>query len=433
MPYSVLMLSIHTSPLDSPGRTKDAGGMNVYMRQLALELGHRNTTVDIFTRQTNEHTPRIVYLSKNVRVIHIQTGPLAPISKHDLYQHIPAFTQQIAEFVSAEGLHYDVIHSHYWLSGVAGMQLARRWDIPHVTMFHTLARLKQLAIQSANDARASSFVSTSAQADRKEVLANPNEQEPQLRLDMEQRLIQDVDCIIAATADERMQMIRSCGIPPHRVAVVPCGVDLTLFVPQNSMEARRQLGLKPHKPVLLFVGRLDPFKGPDMLLRAAAMMEEETQIVLAGGKLHGDNDLQQLRELAAELGISQRVRFMGARPQQELPTLYSAADVTVVPSYHESFGLVAVESLACGTPVVATRAGGLTTVVKHGETGYLVPRCPGFFAERLDALLRDTEVWEQMHTSARSSVLQYSWKSIASQILDVYDNLIEEERFVVAL
>ncbi len=413
MSYSVLMLSIHTSPLDSPGRTKDAGGMNVYMRQLALELGHRHTTVDIFTRQANEHTPRIVYLSKNVRVIHIQTGPLAPIPKHDLYHHIPAFTQQIAEFVASEGRGrdksspYDVIHSHYWLSGVVGVQLARRWHIPHVTMFHTLARLKQLA--------------------------NPHEQEPQLRLDMEQRLIQNVDCIVAATADERMQMIRSCGIPPHRVTVVPCGVDLTLFAPQNRVEARKQLGLKPHKPILLFVGRLDPFKGPDLLLRAAAMMEEETQVVLAGGKLHGDNDLQQLRKLAVELGISQRVHFIGARPQQELPTLYSAADVTVVPSYHESFGLVAVESLACGTPVVATRAGGLTTVLKHGETGYLVPRCPGFFAERLDALLRNTEVWEQMHTSARRSVLQFSWKSIASQIVDVYDNLIEEERFVVAL
>jgi D-inositol-3-phosphate glycosyltransferase len=407
MSYSVLMLSIHTSPLDSPGRTKDAGGMNVYMRQLALELGHRNTTVDIFTRQTNEHTPRIVYLSKNVRVIHIQTGPLAPIHKDDLYQHIPAFTQQIAEFVSAEGLHYDVIHSHYWLAGVAGMQLARRWDIPHVTMFHTLARLKQLA--------------------------NPNEQEPQLRLDTEQRLLQNVDCIIVATADERMQMIRSCGIPPHRITVVPCGVDLTLFTPQNRMEARKQLGLKPHKPVLLFVGRLDPFKGPDLLLRAVAMMEEDAQVVLAGGKLHGDNDLQQLRKLATELGISQRVHFIGARPQQELPTLYSGADVTVVPSYYESFGLVAVESLACGTPVVATRVGGLTTVVKHGKTGYLVPRCPGFFAERLDALLRNTEVWEQMHASTRSSVLQYSWKSIASQVYAVYDNLIEEERFVAAL
>ena len=200
--------------------------------------------------------------------------------------------------------------------------------------------------------------------------------------------MQHVDRVIAATEDERKQMICYCGATPGQVAVIPCGVDLKLFVPREQQKARAALGLRYIQLLLLFVGRLDPFKGPDVLLRTEASMQEKAQIVIVGGKLPDDQELQQLRKLAAELKLSQRVHFLGARPQSELPTIYSAADITVVPSYHESFGMAAVELLACGTPVVATRAGGLMTVVRHGETGYLVPRCPGFFAERLDALLQ---------------------------------------------
>ncbi len=407
MDFSVAMLSVHTSPLDTPGRTKDAGGMNVYMRELARELGQHSIKVDIFTRWTNESTPTIVQVSPNVRVISIKAGPVTPISKHDLYQYIPAFTRHIEEFRRSEFLYYDVLHSHYWLSGVAATQLSRRWDVPHITMFHTLGRLKQLA--------------------------NPNEPESQLRLEWEQRLIQQADRIIAATAEERVQMIRYCGATPNQVHVIPCGVDLKLFVPQNRQQAREKLGLRQQQPVILFVGRLDPFKGPDLLLRAAAMMEEDAQIVIVGGKLTGDPYLQQLRVLSAELKLSSHIRFLGARPQQELPMIYSAANITAMPSYHESFGMAAVESLACGTPVVATRAGGLTTVVRHGETGYLVPRCPGFFAERLDTLLREPTLLEQMCRSARPSILQFSWKSVASQMSDLYDDVLNETKCLAAL
>jgi D-inositol-3-phosphate glycosyltransferase len=400
MTYAVAMLSVHTSPLDSAGRTRDAGGMNIYMRELARELGQRNITIDIFTRWTSRQAPRIVHIGPNVRVIHIQAGPLASISKNDLYQHIPAFVHQIEAFRRAEGLHYDLLHSHYWLSGVAGIQLAQRWDVPHVIMFHTLARLKQLA--------------------------NPAEPESPLRLEMEQRLVQRVDRIIAATQDERKQILRYCGATSGQVAVIPCGTDLTLFTPRNRQQARQALELPQNQPVLLFVGRLDPFKGPDVLLRAAALMEEQAQVVIVGGNLAGDHELHNLRKLATSLDISQRVHFLGARPQQELPMLYSAADVTVVPSYHESFGMVAVESLACGTPVVATRAGGLLTVVQHDETGYLVPRCPGFFAERLDTLLRQPDVLERMRQAARPSVQHLGWPSIADQVSVLYEDICSE-------
>lgn len=407
MSYAVAMLSIHTSPLDNPGRTKDAGGMNVYMRELTLELAAQNVQVDIFTRRTQENTPTIVHLHPNVRVIHIKAGPIASLHKHDLYQYTPTFARHIEEFRRREHLNYDVIHSHYWLSGVAAMRLACHWGVPHITMFHTLGRLKQLA--------------------------NPNEAEPPLRLEMEQRLIHKADRIIAATADERAHMMRYCGATTHQVDVIPCGVDLRLFKPYNKQWARQRLGLPLERPVLLFAGRLDPFKGPDQLLRAAALMQEDAQLVVVGGKLGGDNDLQALQNLAQTLRLENRVTFMGARAREEMPLFYSAADVTVVPSYHETFGLAAVESLACGTPVVATRAGGLMTVVRHGETGFLTPRCPGFFAERLDALLRDDLLRTRMSAAARPSVQQFAWPHVARQIYATYEELISVGQCLVAL
>jgi D-inositol-3-phosphate glycosyltransferase len=401
MSHAVAMLSIHTSPLDSPGSTKDAGGMNVYMRELAQKLANYHSHIDIFTRRTDKDTPQIVQLGKNTRVIHVQAGPIAPLHKSDLYQYTPTFARYIDEFRRNESRHYDLIHSHYWLSGVAATRLACHWNLPHVTMFHTLGRLKQLA--------------------------NPGEAEPPLRLEMEQRLVRHVDCIIAATSDERHHMLRYCGAPPGRVVVIPCGVDLKHFTPRSRSFARQKLGLPAERPVLLFAGRLDPFKGPDILLRAANLMQHDSLLVIVGGKLSDDKDILQLRELAQDLHIANRVLLLGARPREEMPFFYSAANVTVVPSYHESFSLAAVESLACGTPVVATRAGGLTTVVCHGENGFLVPRCPGFFAERLDALLSDDQLYARLCSAARSSVVQFSWEKVAQEVSLVYNQLTGED------
>jgi D-inositol-3-phosphate glycosyltransferase len=379
----------------------DAGGMNVYIQQLARELGHSRNSIDIFTRRTNAHSPSIVQLTPQVRVIHIKAGPSTAIHKYDLFQYLPDFAQRIDEFQRSEKKHYDILHSHYWLSGLAAMPIAQRWDVPHITMFHTLAHFKQLA--------------------------NSHETEPSIRCEAERRLIQRVDGIIASTREERTQMIRHFGATPGHVRVIPCGVDLKLFVPQNQQQAREKLGIKGNQPLLLFVGRLDPFKGPDLLLRAATMMDEKAQIVIVGGKSTGDKEVKQLRELAAQLKITKRVHFIGARQQHELPLIYSAADVTVIPSYHESFGLAAVESLACGTPVVATHAGGLKAVIRQGETGYLVPRCPGFFAERLDTLLQNPALLMRMRLAARPSVLQFSWKLVASEVQAMYEDMISEE------
>jgi D-inositol-3-phosphate glycosyltransferase len=387
--------------LDHPGRTKDAGGMNVYMRELAQKMAKHHMQVDIFTRRTDQNTPQIVHLGKNTRVIHVQAGPMAPLHKNDLYQYTPTFARYIGEFRRNESIHYDLIHSHYWLSGVAATRLACHWGVPHVTMFHTLGRLKQLA--------------------------NPKEPELPLRLEMEQRLIRHVDCIIAPTPEERNQMIRYCGAIASRIAIIPCGVDLKLFVPLSRSYARQQLGLPAGRPMLLFAGRLDPFKGPDLLLRASALMQKEALVVIVGGSGADDNDTQQLRGLAQHLGVADRVLLLGARPREEMPLFYNAANITVVPSYHETFGLAAVESLACGTPVVATRAGGLTAIVRHGENGFLVPRCPGFFAERLDALLSDDQLYTCLQSAARSSVTQFSWEKVAQEVHTVYQELTSEE------
>jgi len=407
MGSSIAMLSVHTSPLAMPGQTRDAGGMNVYINQLARELGHSQLPIDIFTRRADETSPQITHLSPCVRVIAIPAGPPAPLHKDELLPYMSAFAQHVEDFRRREGIHYDLLHSHYWLSGAVALQLADRWRVPHITMFHTLAHLKQLA--------------------------NPGAPEPPLRLETERQLIACADRIIASTQDERTQLIRHCGASPRAVQVIPCGVDLRCFAPMKRREARERLGWKQDVPMLLFAGRLDPFKGPDLLLRAAAMMDTKAEIVIAGGKSTGDAEVYSLRELATELKLRRRVHFPGARPQRELALMYNAADVTVMPSYHESFGMVAVESLACGTPVVATRAGGLTTIVQHGETGYLVPRCPGFFAEKLDTLLQQPDLLAHMRRAARPSVLHYSWAGVANQVRDLYQDALADSRYLAAL
>ncbi len=405
MPYTIAMLCIHTSPLDQPGRTKDAGGMNVYIRELTHELSHLGLNVDIFTRWVHPNLPQVVELAPGVRVIHIKAGPQKTLHKNDLYQYTPTFARHIEEFRQSEGTHYDIIHSHYWLSGVAAMRLACHWNVPHITMFHTLGKLKQQA--------------------------NPDEPEPALRLEMEQRLIHHVDRIIAATMDEKQQLITHCNVSPYKIEIIPCGVNLKLFHPFHREQAREMIGLQGQEPILLFAGRLDPFKGPDVLLRAAALMQEEAQIVIVGGHLQGDKDLSNLRTLAQELGINERTHFLGSQPRTKMPLFYSAATITVIPSYHESFGLAAVESLACGTPVIATRAGGLMTVVRDQETGYLVDRRPYNFAQRLDQLITDEQHYKQMTARARLSILQFGWQNVADQIQRVYDELTCKERSVL--
>jgi D-inositol-3-phosphate glycosyltransferase len=409
------MISLHTSPLASLGRTRDAGGMNVYIRELARELGQSGSDgmeVDIFTRRSDPATPPLQFLSDHVRLISLPAGPAAPLSPTALYPYVGEFTARLARFAARaaarNGHGYDLLHSHYWLSAAAALPLAREWDVPHVTMFHTVERLKTQQYGAPSGESPTSL----------------------LRIEQEGRIAASVDCISVSTEHEREQLRRLYGLPARSLRIIPCGVDLDAFTPGTPAEradARRALtpdGL----PLLLFVGRLDAIKDLDLLLASVARMRTPDRLYVIGGNPdgpEGDAEVERLRGVAARLGIGERVVFPGAAPQRELPRYYRAADAVVITSRYESFGLVAAEALASGTPVVAARVGGLPSIIRHGENGLLVPwRSPEAFAERLDLLLEDTALRERLRAAARPSVAHLAWGRIGDQVRTLYAELI---------
>jgi D-inositol-3-phosphate glycosyltransferase len=408
------MLSLHTSPLARLGRSRDAGGMNVYVRQLSRELGRGGMLVDVFTRWTDPSEPLIEPLGDGARLIRVQAGPVAPLSTGELAPHVDEFVRRVIRFASLQGHPYDLVHSHYWLSGVAGMKLAREWDVPHVTMFHTVERLKGERLGAPAPLTAAG----------------------EHRAEHEGLIAATADCVTVATAHERDQLRRLYGLCAAHMEVIPCGVDLRNFTagsPERRRAARAALGLGDDAPILLAVCRLDPIKGTDLLLESVAAMRTRATVVLVGGNPESDPELERLRLRAAELGIADRVRLPGAEPQERLPLYYQAADLLVVCSRYESFGLVAVEALACGTPVVAAHVGGLPSIVRDGENGLLIPwRCPGAFAERIDALLEDPPRLARLRAAARPSVVRFDWQRIGDQVRAVYQSLTSERREAMA-
>lgn len=406
----VAMLSVHTSPIARLGG-KDAGGMNVYVRELSRQLGRRGVAVDIFTRRTDPHTPTVIALDENVRLIHITAGPVAPVDKVELYGYLGEFASEMALFGLREGIGYDVIHGHYWVSGAVALLLRRYWHTPTIQMFHTLAALKRDAAQGAVDG-----------------------QEPQLRLDTERRIIDQVDTIIAANARERAEMIWWYGRQTDKIATIPCGIDLELFRPQDRAAARAALGLGA-EPTILFVGRIDPAKGVDFLLDAFVELQAQwadsprPRLLLVGGDMVAGAlgaDLTRLRDAAAARGVAEQITFCGPQPHDALPTYYAATDLTVVPSRYESFGLVAVESLACGTPVVASRAGGLAFTIEEGQNGFLVPfGDASALATTLATTLRDDQLRQRLGRGAITSAAQYGWEHVAERILAIYSDAVD--------
>ena len=396
--YKLALLSFHGCPVARLGE-RDTGGMNVYVLQLAREFGRRGNHVDVFTRCHDPRGPRIVELGEGARVMHLEAGPLHK-AKEGLYEYIPQFISNLYAFQRAEGLQYDLIHSHYWLSGRVGMALGRGWDVPHAATFHTLAKAK--------------------------LRARAGEREPQLRTVVEERVLHGADAIVVSTEEEREDLVRLYRARRHKVCVVPAGVDLELFAPLDKIQARRVLGLS-EKKVILYVGRIEPLKGLDLLLRALTLLEDaaDTRLLVVGGNLEREGELGRLRSMAAALGIEHMVTFIGSVSQDELPNYYSASDVFVLPSYYESFGLAALEAMACGTPVIASRVGGLKTFIKHGESGYLVPwHCPEPFAQRLDVLLSNPALRERMGRAARAKAQQMGWGRAADRLLELYSCLI---------
>ena len=405
MSLRVAILSVHTCPLAVLGG-KETGGMNVYVRELARELGRMGMRADVFTRSQNPAIPRVVTITEGVRVVHLTAGPEAPMPRERIRDHLDEFVDGVEAFRIAGGFDYDLIHAHYWLSGAVGLVLRDRWSVPLVQMFHTLGHLKN------GVARAS--------ADR----------EPAVRIEEEARILGAVDRIVAATTVERTHLVKHYGADPARIAVIPCGVDTNLFLPGDQAAARAALGLDDQLQ-LLYVGRLAPIKGLETLLDAMARLRA------AGTRVHlsivgGDADEPlnghegELRARLARLDLRSAVTFVGAQPQERLRAWYVAADATVLPSHYESFGMVAMEAMACGIPVVASRVGGLQTTVRDGVTGLLVPdHDPVALAGALDRLLGDPDLRFRLGREGVQWAARHRWPCIAEAVCREYAALVE--------
>lgn len=382
------MFSIHSCPLGQLG-TRDTGGMNVYIRELSRELGRLGHKVDIYTRAHDPRDAQVDYPSENVRVIHIQAGPVEDMGKMSQYSHLPDFILNMEAFSQRDATRYDLVNSHYWLSGSVGMRFASQWGVPHTVMFHTLGAIKnRLPV---------------------------GEKESAVRLAAERDIANASQCIISATALEKKELVRLYGAEAEKIRVVPCGVNTALFKPHDKADVRKSLGFGEGK-IILFVGRIEALKGIDNLIRSIGILKEnkDVKLVVIGGDEHSQPEVNRLKAMTRNLNIADSVQFLGTVPQSQLPLYYNAADVSVVASYYESFCLVILESLACGTPVVSTRVGIAPEVIRKVENGVLVPdNTPQSLAVGLVDIINAKNMDK---TYIRQSALGYDWLSIARQI-----------------
>jgi D-inositol-3-phosphate glycosyltransferase len=404
------VLSVHTSPMDQPG-SGDSGGMNVYIRAVAERLAEHDVQVDLFTRCRGADGPEVMEVTPGVRLLTVKAGPCAPVPKTDLPRFLPEFLGGVLRRASADGHGYDILHSHYWLSGWVGSSAKAIWGVPLVASFHTLGKVKNYS------------------------LARGEQPEPSTRLQGEERVIAGADRILAPTPAEAAQLVGLYRADPGHIRIVPPGVDHTIFFPRDRLAARERLHLAGLR-LALFVGRLQPHKGPDIAVRTLAEAvardpDATSDLVLAivggpSGTGHGA-EVARLMELAAALGVSERVMLFPPLPQARLADVYAAADVVLVPSRSESFGLVALEAQACGTPVVAAAVGGLRYVVRHGQTGFLVEgHDPADHASRMLEILRAPRLADELGEAAAREALRFTWDATAAELAGIYRELIGE-------
>ncbi len=407
----IAMLSYHTCPLATLGG-KDTGGMNVYVRDLTRELGRMGIHVDVFTRSQDEHVPHVLHnLGYGNRVVHVPAGPEHPAAKREIAQYIPEFVSGIKQFAREKNMQYDIIHSHYWMSGLAAEQLSDAWNgVPIVHMFHTLGEMKNRVARS-EDERAGED-----------------------RLSGERQVLLRADRIVVATLAELTQLRFLYRGDSRKMVTIPPGVDTSHFYPIPSDEAKQFLGLKPEDRMILFVGRIEPLKGVDTLIRAMSCLElrerhQPVHLAIIGGEPNAGpqnltEEMARLQKLCDDLGVGQTVIFLGKQDQATLPYYYSAAEAVVMPSLYESFGMVALEAMACGTPVIASEVGGLGYLVQNEITGFTIPDSdPEELCGKLSGLLNDACLRKSMGQRASEYALDYSWVNIAAQIANVYHDL----------
>ncbi len=409
----IAMLSYHTCPLATLGG-KDTGGMNVYVREITRQLGVMGIHVDVFTRSQNEHVPHVLHdLGYGNRIVHIPAGPEYPLPKKELVTYLPQFAEGIRDFAANKGLEYDLIHSHYWMSGIAAIELKRYWNIPYIQMFHTLGLMKNRVAQSQE------------------------EMEGEYRIEGEREVLRTADRIIAATTAEYAQLLWLYQAVESKIVVLSPGVDIGRFYPIPADEAKEYIGVPPCGRMLLFVGRIEHLKGLDVLIEAIGIMRQNEILqdypfclAIIGGEPdeseeHENIEMSRIKALTEQHGLTDLVTFLGKRNQESLPYYYSAAEAVVVPSQYESFGMVALEAMACGIPVVASQIGGLAYLVQDGVTGFTVPVDePVELANRLTLLLQDQNLRNRMGEQAVKVAREYAWDKIASKLLAVYDELI---------
>jgi D-inositol-3-phosphate glycosyltransferase len=397
---SLAVLSLHTSPLAQPG-SGDSGGMNVYVRELVSALAQAGVRSSVYVRRWHDDLPEVVEVEPGFRVVHVPAGP-ADLAKEKLPEVVDDYTDWVSDHLRSES-DTDAIHANYWLSGLAGHRLKHELSLPLVSTFHTLARVK----------------------------AETGDPEPDRRIEAEMEVIACSDAILASCPAEVEQLVSLYGAVRERIEIVPPGVDHAFFSPGDKQGARLALGaleLGDH-PVLLFVGRIQPLKGVDVAVRALAeltMVHPDALLVIVGGAsgLDGPSEQIRVRRLVDELGLADRVRFVDPQPHHLLSTYYRAADVCLVPSRSESFGLVALEAAACGTPVVAADVGGLSTLVDHGETGFLVDsRDPVAHAEALASVLDAPLLGASMGVTAAARARLYTWSTTGARLRRLYGDL----------
>ena len=396
---NIVMLSVHSSPLGELGK-RNNGGMSTYILELAEKLEKRGHRIDIFTLRRNRGQKPVVSLGQRTRLFHLDIGKSGNISKTSLFGRLPDFFAALEASRRRENGSYDLVHSHYWLSGQVGERVQSRWGLPHVMTFHSLGMVKREVLHVAR--------------------------EPDVRIRVERKLARSSDRILVPTRREYENMVAYYETPASRMVVIPCGVNLKRFRPYPKSEARRKLALPAAGPLVLYVGRFTSEKGLDRLLSALPLVHSrfEPKLILVGGDDAQAASTKRLKSRVRQLGLEDRILFAGRVPNAALPLYYSASSLMVLPSLYESFGLVALESLACGTPVVSTPVGALEHVILRGKTGEVVSDSgPGALARGIDKVLTRTKETGYVQSKVRASVTCFDWSNIAAAVEREYDNL----------